>query len=141
MVTGRIAPNIVCCIHIYYLISHLNSTHIVAVAPRLEPNHHRKSLHNTRFAPKLSVIPNREYTDLVSCVMPERGPSSARNDLLGAARRLKDIIATFRSFALSVDEDEEELGEIGQRRTYLGPAGHTSHVAHVVETHDVYDSK
>ena len=44
---------------------------------------------------------------------------------------MKDIIATFRSFALSVDEDEGELGEIGERRTYLGPVGQTSHVAHV----------
>ena len=54
---------------------------------------------------------------------------------------MKGIIATFRSFALSVDEDERELGEIGQRMTYLCPAGHTSHVAHVVETHGVYYSK
>ena len=137
MVTGRIALNIVCGIYIY-LVSHLNGTHNVAIAPRLELN---KSLHNARFAPKLSEIPKRAYNDLVRYVMPVRGPSSARNDLLGAARRMKGVIATFRSFALSVDEDEGELGEIGQRRTYLSPAGHTSHVVHVVETHDVYDSK
>ena len=53
---------------------------------------------------------------------------------------MKDLFATFRSFALSVDEDEEELGEIGQR-TYLGPAGHRLHVAHGVEPYDVHDSE
>ena len=132
-----IALNIGCGIYIY-LMSHLNGTHIVAIAPLFELN---KSLHNARFAPKLSEIPKRAYNDLVSYVMPVRGPSSARNDLPGAARRMKGIIAMFRSLALSVNEDEGELGEIGQRRTYLGPAGHTSHVAHVVETHDVYDSE
>ena len=42
-VIGKIAPNIVCCIYIY-LISNLNGTHIVAIAPRLE-------LNSLRFAP------------------------------------------------------------------------------------------
>ena len=49
-------------------------------------------------------------------------------------RQAKDIIAMFRSFALPVDRDVWELGEIGQRRTYLGPAGHAVHATHVVET-------
>ena len=48
-------------------------------------------------------------------------------------RQTKDIIATFRSFALPIDRDEWELCEIGQRRMYLGSAGHAVHAAYVVE--------
>ena len=59
-------PHVVCCLYIY-LISHLNGMHIVAIAPRLELNRHiRKSLHNVRFAPSLSVISKHAFTELVT---------------------------------------------------------------------------
>ena len=140
VVTGRIAPY--CLLYLHLIdISFERHAHGRDRALSRAQLSHRKSLHSAGFAPELSEILKRADTDLVSYVMPVRGTSSARSDLPGAARRMNDIIATFRSFTLSVDEDEGELGEIGERRTYLGLAGHTSHVAHVVETHDVYDSK
>lgn len=50
-------------------------------------------------------------------------------------------IWAFLFVLLLVDGDEWELGESGQHGTYLGPAVHVAHAAHVVKAHNVYDSE
>ena len=59
----RMALNIciVCCIYIY-LMSHLNGTHIVAIAPRLELNSHPQVSAQHALCARPLVIPKRACT-------------------------------------------------------------------------------
>ena len=127
MVTGRMAPNVVCCINIY-LISHLNG----------------KAHRRYRTSSGAQLISASLCT---KCALRPTSPSFRNMRLLtwshDANRRAefrtqtvfchmtKDIIATYRSFALPVDGDDWELGGSGQRGTQVT-------FAHVVEAHTVY---